>query len=99
MAGALARERWGIASDRGVFIKISTPTTMEVRLVTILGKTGLTTSVRDVGLVIILNPVVARTGGVKEATSISPTGSAGSAIGSAAIVSLATLNSLVGPGL
>jgi len=68
-------------------METSTPATMEVGLVTILGRTGSTTNVGDVGLVIILSPVVVRTGSVKEATDISPTDSAGSAIGSVATVS------------
>ena len=99
MAEALAGERRGITSDRGgAFIETSTPATMEVGLVTISGRTGSTTSVRDVGLVIILSAVVARTGSVREAIDISPTDSAGSVIGFAAVVSLATLDSPVGSG-
>ena len=49
---------------------------MEVGLVTISGRTGLTTSVGDAGMVITLSPVVAKTGGDRETTVISPTGSA-----------------------
>ena len=81
MAEEMAEERRGIAGDRGgVFMETSTPATMEVGLVTISGRIGSTTSIRDVGLVIILSPVDVRTGSVKEATSISPTDLAGSTL-------------------
>ena len=100
VAEVLLREGWGIASgQRGVFIDTSTPATIEVGLVTISGRTGSTTSIGDVGLVITLNLVVAKTGDVIETTIISPTGSAGSVIGSAAIISSATLESLAGSRL
>jgi len=97
IAEALAEERRGIVDDRGgAFIKTNTLAVMEVGLVTILGRTGLTTSVRDVGLVIILSPVVAKTGSIGEATGISPIDLAWSVIGSVTIISSATLESPAG---
>ena len=54
----------------------------KVGLVTTLERAGLIINIRDVGLVITLRPVVTKTGGIMEATVISPVDSGGSAIGS-----------------
>ena len=63
MAEALVGEGRGITGSRGgVFIDTSTLITTEVGLVTTPEKAGSTTNVRDVGLVITLRPIVARTG-------------------------------------
>ena len=76
---AFVGEGRGITGSRGGdFVDTSTPATIEVGLVIIPARTGSTTSVEDVVLVITLSPVVAKTGGVREITVISPTDSAGS---------------------
>ena len=103
MAEALVGEGRGIAGSRGgVFTDTSTLTTIEVGLVTTPGRTGSTTNVGDVGLVITLRPVVTKTGGVRKTTVISQTDSAGTVIGSvegrAALISPAAIKSPAGSG-
>ena len=72
VAEALVGEGRGITGGRGgVFIDTSTPATIEVGLVTTPGRTGLMTNIGDVGLVIILSPVFAKTSGARKTTVIS----------------------------
>ena len=81
-----------------VLIETSTLVIMEVGLVTISGRAGSTTSVRDAGLVITFSSLVVRIGSVSETTGISLTDVVGSETGSVTTVPSASLVSLVGSG-
>ena len=70
MAEAQVGDGRGIIGNQGgVYIDTNTPATTEVGLVTTPERAGSTINVRDVGVVITLRSVVAKTSGIMEAPS------------------------------